>query len=112
MPEGFAPWSLLGLSTHVAGAIAAATVALWVAGRRSRFGAAGMPVVVGLCLITLWSLVIAGGGRPILATVTEMARNLAWLLVVYRLFAGDGRDRSLAPIRPLVIALVLSNCSI
>jgi putative PEP-CTERM system histidine kinase len=106
MAEAFAPWSLLALSTHLAGAIVAGTVALWLAGRRARFGAAGVPVLAALCLTTLWSLVVAGGASVMLATLAEMARNLAWLLVVYRLFAGDGRDRSLAPIRPLVMALV------
>jgi putative PEP-CTERM system histidine kinase len=100
------PWSLISLTLHVAGAIAAATVAIWVAGKRERFGGAGVPVMVALVLTAVWSLVFAGQFAPFLVMLSETARNLAWLCVLYRLFAGDGRHTSLAPIRPVVIALV------
>ncbi len=101
-----APWPLITLALHAAGAIAAATVAIWVAGKRERFGAAGVPVVVALALTAVWSLVLAGQFSPFFAILSESARNLSWLYVLYRLFAGDGRHTSLAPIRPVVIALV------
>lgn len=101
-----APWHLIALSLHLAGAIAAATVAIWVAGKRERFGAAGVPVVVALTLTAVWSLLLSGGFSPVFASLSESARNLAWLHVLYRLFAGDGRHTSLSPIRPVVIALV------
>lgn len=101
-----APWALIATILHAAGAIAAATVAIWVAGKRERFGAAGLPVLAALVATAAWSLVVAGGFAPFLAGLSETARNLAWLYVLYRLFAGDGRHTSLAPIRPVVIALV------
>jgi putative PEP-CTERM system histidine kinase len=101
-----APWPLIATILHVAGAIAAATVGIWVAGKRERFGAAALPVLVALALTAIWSIVVAGGFSPVLAALSEAARNLAWLYVLYRLFAGDGRHTSLAPIRPVVIALV------
>src|SRR5262249_5998081 len=34
-------------------------------------------------------------------------RNIAWLIATYRLFATDGRHASLAPIRPVVLVVVL-----
>lgn len=106
MADTLAPLPLLTLSTHVAGAIVAATVAIWVAGRRERIGVAGVPVVAALLLTAVWLLALIAEVGAFAATLAETARNLAWLLVVYRLFAGDGRHRSLAPIRPLVLALV------
>ena len=102
----FTPWTMLYVTLHVAGAIAAATVAFWLAGRRERFGDAGAPVVAALALTAAWSIVLAGGFAPFFALPSESARNLAWLFVLYRLFAGDGRHTSLAPIRPVLIALV------
>jgi len=101
-----APWQLIDLTFHVVGAISAATVAIWVTGKRERFGAAGAPVVVALFLTAAWSLILAGGLSPIFAMLAETCRNLAWLYVLYRLFAGDGRHTSLAPIRPVVLALL------
>lgn len=104
--DALAPWSLIAFALNVAAAVVAATVAIWVAGRRERFGAAGVPVVVALALTAAWSLALVGGFSPLIAEGSETARNLAWLYVLYRLFAGDGRHTSLAPIRPVVIALV------
>ena len=99
------------LTTCAPSAIAAATVAIWVAGKRERFGAAGVPVVVALALTAVWSLVLAGQFSPFFAILSESARNLSWLYVLYRLFAGDGRHTSLAPIRPVVIALRMASVS-
>jgi hypothetical protein len=83
----FTPWTMLYVTLHVAGAIAAATVAFWLAGRRERFGDAGAPVVAALALTAVWSIVLAGGFAPFFALPSESARNLAWLL------------RALSPVR-------------
>jgi putative PEP-CTERM system histidine kinase len=100
-------WTVVEAAACLAGAVAAATVAAWLAGRRSGFGAARPAVVAALALTAGWCLIVAvaGGGR-LVADVAEGLRNVAWLVVVYRLFAGDGRHASLAPIRPVLAVLV------
>ncbi len=93
---------------HLAGAIAAVTAAVWLAYRRERLGAAGNALVAGLLLTGIWCLVIAASGDANSATgLAEGARNVALLIVVYRLFASDGRHASLAPIRPVVAVLAV-----
>ena len=107
MTGGFSQfWALLGPATHMLGAITAATAAAWLLSRRKGFGSAWSAVVVGLALTALRCLIVAvlgDGGLP--AAIAEAARNLAWLIVTYRLFATDGRHASLAPIRPVVAVL-------
>jgi putative PEP-CTERM system histidine kinase len=99
-------WPLLGALAHVAGAIAAATAAAWLFSRRKGIGNAGPAIALGLAMTAGWCLVVAVlGNLTLIAGVAEAARNLAWLVVTYRLFATDGRHASLAPIRPVVAVL-------
>ncbi len=100
------PWAIAGALTGAAAAAAAAIAAVWIAGRRERFGSAGLALVVSLVFTAVWSLAIAAA--PLGDTrqgLFESLSNLGWLIVVYRLFSGDGRDTSLAPIRPVALAL-------
>ena len=101
-------WALAGFGAHVMGAIGAATAAAWLLGRRKGFDDAWPVMALGLGLTAAWCLVVAvlgEGGLP--ASIAEAARNFAWLTVIYRLFAADGRHASLAPIRPVLAALAL-----
>ncbi|MET1754878.1 XrtA/PEP-CTERM system histidine kinase PrsK [Novosphingobium sp. RD2P27] len=99
-------WSLVALLLHMAAAIGAATLAIWLLPRASRLGTAGGASVVALALTAVWSVAEAIELRAVVAgPVLETSRNLLWLLVVYRLFVGDGRAASLAPIRPVLYAL-------
>jgi len=92
-------------------AICAASAGAWLFGRRATFGEAGAPIVAGLALTASWCLaVIAAGADGAAEGLAEAARNLAWLLVIYRLFASDGRHESLAPIRPVMVVLALVEC--
>ncbi|WP_456261932.1 hypothetical protein, partial [Campylobacter jejuni] len=57
-------------------------------------------------------LLVAGGARSagiagVLTGFGEVARNLAWLVVVYRLFARDNRHETVGPVRPVLAALAL-----
>lgn len=100
------PWAIAGALTGTAAAVSAAVAAVWIAGRRERFGSAGLALVVSLIFTAVWSVAIAAA--PLGDTrqgLFESLSNLGWLLVVYRLFSGDGRDTSLAPIRPVALAL-------
>ncbi len=99
-------WGLVSALSQLSGALAAAIAAAWISGRRDRFGAAGWAIVASLGLTALWCLAIAATPAGIdRQGLLESLANLGWLMVVYRMFAGDGRHASLAPIRPLVIAL-------
>lgn len=56
----------------------------------------------------LWAAVVSAYGPASQgAELAEAARNLAWILVLYRLFAHDGRDLSMAQVRPVVVVLAL-----
>lgn len=102
-------WSTVALLLHFTAAIAAATLAIWMQSRPSApLGSAGPAIVAALLVTALWSLSegleIRGG---LIASTLEAARATAWLLVVYRLFADDGRHDSLGPIRPVLGALIM-----
>jgi putative PEP-CTERM system histidine kinase len=100
------PWVVAGAITGTAAAVSAAVAAVWIAGRRERYGEAGLALVVSLAFTAVWSLAMAAGSLgDTRQGLFESLCNLGWLLVVYRLFSGDGRDTSLAPIRPLALAL-------
>ncbi len=106
MVEATGLYQIAELTIHLAGAVAAVTATVWLAYRRERLGAAGNALVAGLLLTGIWCLVIAASGDTHSAAgLAEGARNVALLVVVYRLFASDGRHASLAPIRPVVVVL-------
>mgnify|MGYP001766337006 CR=1 FL=1 len=99
-------WVTAGVVAHLLAAAAALLAAVWIGARRARFGPAGLPIVATLSLTALWSLASAAfGGDSIVAGAGEALQNLGWLVVVYRLFASDGRHASVGPIRPVVLAL-------
>lgn len=100
-------WALAGQMVDLVGAIAATTIGIWLVRRRERFGRAGMPIVVALFLTAAWCLTVAASGQAsFVASIVETVRNFGWLVVIYQLFASDGRHASVAPIRPVLLALV------
>jgi len=101
-------WVASGQLLHVVGAIVAATAGVWLAGRRARFGAAGTAIVTALLLTAAWSLTVAASGDGnAVSGMLEAVRNLAWLFVIYRLFAMDGRMASQTPARLVMFVLAL-----
>ncbi|MFC3174819.1 XrtA/PEP-CTERM system histidine kinase PrsK [Novosphingobium bradum] len=99
-------WSLFGGASHLLGACAAATLAAWLAGRRSLVGPAGLAFIGALVASAAWALTVAATGldRPA-AAIAESLRNLSWLYVIYRLFSTDGRHQLVRPVRPVIISL-------
>jgi putative PEP-CTERM system histidine kinase len=98
-------WNLASFFFNLSGAIGCVIVAafLWRkdSGRHERG-----PTIAALAITAAWCVTNAAWGPSTgLANLIESARNLAWIVVLYRLFGNDGRDHSLAPIRPLVVAL-------
>lgn len=110
-PPAFEGWVVVGFGLHMAGAIACAIVLawLWQKGDRDRpYRGAAMGA---LAITASWCVIAASfGGASAIASLAESARNLAWLVVLYRLFASDGRDQSMAPIRPVLLALGFVEC--
>jgi putative PEP-CTERM system histidine kinase len=103
-------WQALNEFSHFAGACASVTVAGLLLGRRERFGPAGAAVIVSLVMTAAYCLAAAVAGAQSLPTQAALAlRNLAYVLAVYRLFAGDGRHTSFAPVRPVVITVGIVN---
>ncbi|MPS69521.1 MAG: PEP-CTERM system histidine kinase PrsK [Novosphingobium sp.] len=106
--HSFDMWTTVGVIFDLTGAIAVASLALWLWPRRDRFAGAGTAVCVALFVTAGWCVATAAAATaeaPFFASFAESARNLAWLVVIYRLFASDGRHSSLAPIRPVIFAL-------
>lgn len=95
------------LTGHVAGAVMSGAAAVWSAQFTDRTRPDRAPLLAVLAITALWCVIVAanGAGAP-MAELAASARNLALLWLIDRLFASDGRSRSLRPVRPLVIALV------
>ena len=92
---------------HLLGAIVCTSVVSWMMTRREARSAERDAIIVALSVTAVWCIVLAAtgaGSRP--AIFAETGRDIAWLFVLYRLFASDGRHHSLLPIQPLMIALV------
>lgn len=104
-------WEVVSYVAFSLGAITSLLAALWI----GRMGDAKRPdrpaAIVALALTANWCFAAAAfdADRTIVA-LTEIARNLAWLFVLFRLFGNDGRDESLRVVRPAVAALALVEC--
>lgn len=91
---------------HLIGAAGCAAAVVWLVRQPLTKRSDRTATMGALALTALWSAIVAAYGQASLAAqLAEGARNLAWLLVIYRLFAHDGRDRSVVAIRPLVLSL-------
>lgn len=88
------------------GAVICALAAIWIGRKGDALRADRTPAVVALALTANWCFAAASfePGRAIVE-LTEIARNLAWLFMLFRLFGNDGRDETLRLVRPAVFAL-------
>ena len=91
----------------VLSAVACLVTATLLFARRAEGEPARLATAVALGLSAFWALSTAAYGRVPLTAYFLGLSNLAWLWMTYRLFAQDGRHRSLAPIRPVVLAIAL-----
>lgn len=101
-------WLTLGRWIDLAVAFAAMLLVVWLIDRYRRHRGTGAAEIGAVSVTALWCL-IASATDPtsLLAAVGEVVRNLAWLMVVLRLFARDHRDETVAPVRPVLAALAL-----
>jgi len=105
-------FATVGLASNVLGAIACIAAALWILRKGDRSRLDRHAAIVAVALTGLWSgLAAALTPVSLAAELAESARNISLIYLLFRLFANDGRDESLRPIRPLVITLFLVELS-
>ena len=97
-----------GLSyvSYTIGAVVCGLAAIWIGRKGDSARADRTPAVVALALTANWCFAAASfvPGKPIVE-LTEIARNLSWLFLLFRLFGNDGRDETLRLVRPAAAAL-------
>jgi putative PEP-CTERM system histidine kinase len=99
---GFGYWAFL----VAAFAFLMLTAWRWERRRSEEKGAAGAEIAA-FTLTAAWALTVAGtGATTLVAQAFETMRNLGWLTLALVLFSRDGRHTSVAPIRPVMAALV------
>ena len=91
---------------YTLGAIICALCAIWVGGKGDAKRTDRVPAIAALALTANWCFAAASfePGR-LIVELTEIARNVAWLFVLFRHFANDGRDETLRMVRPAFVAL-------
>jgi len=101
-------WAGFGQWAFAASAFAFLLLVGWRWDRRRRDReATGLAEIVAFALTAVWALVVAGTGADTpLSQLFESFRSLGWLALSFALFTRDGRHSSVAPIRPMMAALV------
>ena len=101
-----------GLSyiSYTIGAVVCGLAAIWIGRKGDGARADRTPAVVALALTANWCFAAASfvPGKPIVE-LTEIARNLSWLFLLFRLFGNDGRDETLRLVRPAAAALAFAR---
>lgn len=104
-------WIIGGFAMYLGGAATCAVGAGWIWRKGDKDRPDRTAILAALVITAGWCVMVAAfGANSPWASLAEVARNLAWLLVLYRLFANDGRHETLRPIRPVVIALAFVEC--
>ncbi len=105
---GFGLTPYVSFASFFAGAVLSAGAGLWVA----KFGDRGRPdrtaAMIACAMTAMWCAIAAMRGPFDPGAMLALTlRNLAYIFLVFRLFAADGRDESLRPTRPVIITLAL-----
>jgi len=91
---------------HLLAATAALVLAVWQLTSRRGQGPAVLPMAVALAATGFWAFAAIGTDPEFLVSrLLLSASYLGWLWVLNRLFAHDERDKIVAPVRPVVLAL-------
>ena len=104
---GWAPdWTLINAAGWGLGGLACAAGAARLYAAKQRFGPARLSLIGALIATAVWALGGAvGGAENHFTALAEVVRDLAWILVIYRLYAADGRLAVIGPVRPMLAAL-------
>ncbi|MDT0507966.1 PEP-CTERM system histidine kinase PrsK [Novosphingobium sp. MMS21-SN21R] len=99
---GFGQWMFL------ASTFAFMLLVGWRWDRRRRDGStAGRAEITAFALTAAWSLIVAATGHAtLIGQFFETFRSLGWLGLTFILFSRDGRHITVAPIRPVMAAVV------
>lgn len=101
-------WQLLVYLAHLIVGVAGIVMVLALASGQRQHGPAVKACIGALSCGALWAFaVVAIGINNLITALALSATYLAWLWMLYRMFSHDARDKSLAPIRPVVAALAL-----
>jgi putative PEP-CTERM system histidine kinase len=101
-------WTTTGRWIELVATFCAMLLVVWLIDRYRRRRGTGPAEIVAVAITALWCLIgSATGPLGAMATLGEVARNLAWMMVVLTLFARDHRDETVAPVRPVLAALAL-----
>ncbi|MEM1195269.1 MAG: XrtA/PEP-CTERM system histidine kinase PrsK [Pseudomonadota bacterium] len=106
IPPGFG--QIASFFAYFAGAVLSAGAGLWVARLGDRDRPDRSATLIACAVSAVWCALAAMQGPE--ATATALAaslRNFSYIFLILRLFAADGRDESLRPIRPVIITLAL-----
>ena len=106
LDPGFADFA--GFGAYFLGAVLSVGAGLWVA----KFGDRDRPdrtAALIACFVTgVWcALATLNGGDSNSTVFVASVRNLSYIFLIFKMFAADGRDESLRPIRPVLITLAL-----
>ncbi|MDE2412580.1 MAG: PEP-CTERM system histidine kinase PrsK [Sphingomonadales bacterium] len=99
-------WPGLAAVAWAAGALSCVVASAWLMALPRRYGSARPALAVALAFTGAWALAGAlNGVHSVSAGLLDSARNFGWLFALYRLFAIDGRHATMAPVRPMLLAL-------
>ncbi len=96
----------LSYVTYSLGALVCVVAAIWIARRGDPARSDRWAGMIALILTANWCIAQASlaQAHPV-TSITYITANFAWIFVLFRLFANDGRDESLKMVRPAVVAL-------
>ncbi len=98
-------WTAFARSLDLVTAFGALLLVVWLIDRYRRKPHNSRSEIAALALTAAWCLIAAArGAGDALTLLAEVARNLAWLLMLHRLFV---RDYAEAAVRPVLVALAL-----
>lgn len=93
------------------GAIVSGIAAIWIVRNGHEARSDRWAGVIALALTANWCFAAASFSYDeTIVRMTEIASNLAWIFVLFRLFANDGRDETLRLVRPVALALAFVEC--
>lgn len=99
-------WIIAGFAMYLGGAAACTIGSGWIWRKGDRDRPDRQAVIAALAITATWCVIVAAfGPLSFWSSAAEVVRNLAWLHVLYCLFAHDGRHETLRPIRPVMLAL-------
>lgn len=105
-------WFFTAFILYLCGGVVCALAAGWVFTRGDHDRPDRLATAGALAITALWCVIVAAfGPHETIGRVAEIARNLAWIFALYRLFANDGRHETLRPIRPVVSVLACVELS-